>query len=199
VDSTTLLSDTLAALGDSVNVDSIRAAKAADQFGIFHPASTGTGEEVVIENDRLQIGHQHPRRAPSVIRLKEYQTHNKTPLYLADPDSGNYEFRLLPGQPPGGHQHERPVLHRERWARTKCVFESPTTDPAKFLEITYQLDSTGYFMDTTCRAVGLENRGGPRNTVFNWTSLGLSNEKYRVGELQKSGVYYKYFSDDRNT
>src|SRR5690606_26679878 len=38
----------------------------------------------------------------------------------------------------------------------------------------------------------------PRNAVFNWSLTGLSNEKYRVGELQKCGVYYKYFNADRD-
>jgi YidC/Oxa1 family membrane protein insertase len=28
--------------------------------------------------------------------------------------------------------------------------------------------------------------------------LGLSNEKYRPAELQKCGIYFKYFNDDRD-
>jgi YidC/Oxa1 family membrane protein insertase len=195
VDSTTLLSDTLAALGDSVNVDSIRAAKAADQFGIFHPASTGTGEEVVLENDRLQIGISTKGARPTVIRLKEYSTHNKTPLYLADPDSGNYGFDFFLGN----RRVDTRDLYftSERSGTDQVRLRAATTDPAKFLEITYRLDSVTYFVHTTMRLVGVTDVD-PRDIAFQWQLTGLSNEKYRDGELQKSGVYYKYFSDDRN-
>lgn len=195
VDSTTLLSDTLAALGDSVNVDSIRAAKAADQFGIFHPASTGTGEEVVLENDRLQIGISTKGARPTVIRLKEYSTHNKTPLYLADPDSGNYGFDFFLGN----RRVDTRDLYftSERSGTDQVRLRAATTDPSKFLEITYRLDSVTYFVHTTMRLVGVTDVD-PRDIAFQWQLTGLSNEKYRDGELQKSGVYYKYFSDDRN-
>ena len=195
VDSTMLLSDTLAAMGDSVNIDSIRAAKAADQFGIFHPASTGTGEEVVLENERLQIGISTKGARPTVIRLKEYSTHNKTPLYLADPDSGSYGFDFFLGN----RRVDTRDLYftSERSGTDQVRLRAATTDPAKFLEITYRLDSVTYFVHTTMRLVGVTDVD-PRDIAFQWQLAGLSNEKYRDGELQKSGVYYKYFSDDRN-
>ncbi|MBK9626980.1 MAG: hypothetical protein IPO56_04530 [Flavobacteriales bacterium] len=45
--------------------------------------------------------------------------------------------------------------------------------------------------------VGMDDEVDARNTVFNWELVGFANEKYRTGELQKCGVYYKYFSDSR--
>jgi hypothetical protein len=137
---------------------------------------------VVIENDRLQMAHQHQGRAPTVIRLKEYSTHNKTPLYLADPDSGNYEFDFFLG-----NRTSAPTICTSRASvreRTKCVFTAATTDPAKFLRDHLPLDSVTYFMDTTS-VVGVDRCGPTQHRLPTGSSPAFSNEKYRDGELQK--------------
>lgn len=182
--------------GDTLNADSVRLALENQRFGIFQAAASGTAEEVVIENERLQVAINTHGAQPSVIRLKEYQTYHKTPLYLADPDSGNYEFRFFLGK----NDISTKDLHftAEKLGTTGVRLKAATTNPAKFLRITYQLDTTSYFMDVRAELVGLDNEVDASSTVFNWEVIGFSNEKYRDGELQKSGVYYKYFSADRD-
>ena len=182
--------------GDTLDTDSLRQVQQAQRFGIFTPASTGKAEEVVLENERLQVAISTYGARPSVIRLKEYQTHQKTPLYLADPDSGNYEFRFFLGN----LDISTKDLHFSAQQRgtTGVVLTAATTDPGKYLRITYQLDSTTYFMDVRAELVGLDGEVDARNAVFNWTLTGFSNEKFRTGELQKCGVYYKYFNADRD-
>jgi YidC/Oxa1 family membrane protein insertase len=182
--------------GDTLDQDSLRQVALVRRFGIFHPASTGTNEEVVIENDRLQIAIATHGARPSLIRLKEYRTHRKTPLYLADPDSGNFEFRFFLGNLDISTKdlHFKPEMQ----GTDGVTLIAATTDPGKYLRITYRLDSSNYFLDLRAELIGLETEVDARNTVFNWELVGLSNEKYRDGELQKSGVYYKYFNDDRN-
>jgi YidC/Oxa1 family membrane protein insertase len=80
-----------------VDADSLRNLALFKRFGVFAPAAEGSNEEVVIENERLQISISTHGARPSVIRLKEYTTYHKTPLLLADPDSGAYEFRFFAG------------------------------------------------------------------------------------------------------
>jgi YidC/Oxa1 family membrane protein insertase len=187
--------DTLLAGADSLNVDSLRQALAADKYGVFHPSSTGSVEEIVLENERMQIGISTKGARPTVMRLKEYSTYDKTPLLLADPDSGDYGYDFFLGN--------RKVDTRElyftpeRIGSTGLRLKAATSDPTKYVEITYTLDSSTYFMHTTMRLVGI-TEVDPRDIAFQWDLVGKSNEKYRDGELQKSGVYYKYFSDDRN-
>ena len=89
--------DTLLAGADSLNVDSLRQALAADKYGVFHPSSTGSVEEIVLENERMQIGISTKGARPTVMRLKEYSTYDKTPLLLADPDSGDYGYDFFLG------------------------------------------------------------------------------------------------------
>jgi len=181
--------------GDTLNADSVRQAEQNARYGIFHPSSQGTPEEIVIENKHLQVALSTHGAAPSVIRLKEYQTYHKTPLLLSDPDSGNYEFRFFLGN--ADISTKDLYFTAEKLGNDGVRLTAATTDPDKFLRITYQLDSANYFLDVRAELVGLENEVDVRKTVFNWELTGLSNEKFRDGELQKSGVYYKYFSDDR--
>ena len=189
------LDSTVVINGDTLDADSVRRSVKNQRFGIFHPASTGTVEEVVIENEELQVAISTHGGAPSVIRLKQYQTHNKTPLLLADPDSGNYEFRFFLGN--ADISTKDLYFTAEKRGTDGVLLKAATSDPGKYLQLTYQLDSTGFFMDVRAELVGLESEVDARNTVFNWDLVGFSNEKYRDGEMQKSGVYYKYFSDDR--
>lgn len=182
--------------GDTLDADSVRDAGQNQRFGIFHPAAQGSPQEIVIENERLQVAFSTHGAAPSVIRLKEYQTHEMTPLLLADPDSGNYEFRFFLGN--ADISTKDLFFTAEKLGTDGVRLKAGTSDPAKYLQITYQLDSNAYFMDVRAELIGLETEVDARNTVFNWEVVGLTNEKYRDGEMQKSGVYYKYFSDDRN-
>jgi YidC/Oxa1 family membrane protein insertase len=182
--------------GDTLDPDSVKNAAAAQRFGIFHPASTGANKEVIIENERLWVSLSTHGAKPSIIRLKGYKTYHGTPLLLADPDSGNYEFRFFLGNTDISTKD----LHFdvERIGSSGVRFNANSEVPGKSVQLTYILDTASYFMDVRCELVGLEAEVDARNVVFNWELVGLSNEKYRDGELQKSSVYYKYFSDDRN-
>ena len=73
-----------------------------------------------------------------------------------------------------------------------------TADPRKFLQITYRLDTVTYFMHVSAEFTGLKDAVDPRSLFFHWELSGLNNEKHLPGELQKCGVYYKYFNDNRD-
>ena len=181
---------------DTTLSDSLRNAVAQQRFGIFHTASEGKSEEVVIENERLQVSISTRGARPSVIRLKEYQTYQKTPLLLADPDSGAYEFKFFAK---GVDVSTRELFFTaERLGADGVRFKAATTDPGKYLQVTYQLDTASYFMDVKAEFVNLEAEVDPGNLFFRWELAGLNNEKYLPAEIQKCGVYYKYFSTDRD-
>jgi len=82
-----------ALVADSVNTDSILAAKQLDRFGIFGPTASGRNEVITIANENLQIAINTFGARPNVIRLKGYKTyHGRKPLLLSVPDSGAYEY-----------------------------------------------------------------------------------------------------------
>jgi YidC/Oxa1 family membrane protein insertase len=188
--------DTLrAAEGDSLNADSLHSVALQQRFGPFAPAAEGVPSTLEISNKDLHIGISTHGAHPVLMRLKEYVTHATQPLLLADPDSGLFEFDFFLGNLKLSTRdlHFIPEKLDDRSLRLRA----PTTDPGSYLEITYRLDSAGYFLHTQADLVGMGATLDPRRLVFRWDVAGLSNEKYRDGELRKSTVYYKYFNDDR--
>ncbi len=176
--------------------DSLRALTIDKRFGIFSPASTGTNQEVVIENDMLQVSISTHGAKPSVIRLKEYTTYHKTPLLLADPDSSTYEFRFFSGSQDISTSDL--YFTAEPIGKDAVRMTAATADPRKFLQITYRLDTVTYFMHVSAEFTGLKDAVDPRSLFFHWELSGLNNEKHLPAELQKCGVYYKYFNDNRD-
>ncbi|MBL7982222.1 MAG: membrane protein insertase YidC [Flavobacteriales bacterium] len=198
VQDTTTVRDTLSleATLESALADSVRNTMLAKRYGTFHPAAQGTDSEVVIENERLQVAIRTHGARPTVIRLKEYQTYRKTPLLLADPDSGTYEFRFFQGNLDLSTSDL--YFTAEQSSKDAVVLKAATTDPGTWLQITYRLDSAGYFMHVNTAFVGSGANVDVRSLFFRWELLGLHNEKHRETEQQKCGVYFKYFSDDRD-
>ena len=188
--------DSLLSVADAALEDSLRQNALSSKFGVFSAASEGTEEEIVLENERLQVSINTLGARPTVIRLKEYTTYRKTPLLLADPDSGVYEFKFFAGS--ADLSTRNLYFTTEKKTADGVVLKAATTDPAKFLRITYQLDSTSYFLKVNAQFVDLQAEVDPRSLLFRWELAGLNNEKYKPSEMQKCGVYYKYFSADRD-
>jgi len=181
---------------DTTQNDSLREVMALRRFSIFHPAGAGKAEEVVIENERLQVSISTHGARPSLIRLKEYQTYQRTPLLLADPDSGVYEFKFFVNDVDLSTTDL--FFTAERLGTDGVRLKAATVDPAKYLQLTYQLDTAGYFLDVKAEFVELEAEVDPGNLFFRWEIAGLNNEKHLPSEQQKCGVYFKYFSADRD-
>ncbi|MCW5900598.1 MAG: membrane protein insertase YidC [Flavobacteriales bacterium] len=188
--------DDLLSAADAWLADSLRNAAIKQRFGPFAPAAEGTGEMVTIENERLQVSISTHGARPVVMRLKEYSTYHGTPLFLADPDSGTYEFRFFAGNADISTRD----LHfqAERIGPDAVRLIAPTDADGRRLEVTYTLDSTTYFMDVRAAFTGLAGVVDVRSLFFRWDITGLNNEKHLPNELQKSSVYFKYFGDKRD-
>jgi YidC/Oxa1 family membrane protein insertase len=181
---------------DSLNRDSLAHAHRLDRFGIFAPAASGSNEVVTISNPHLQVAINTYGARPNVIRLKDYKTyHGHKPLLLAVPDSGTYEYNFFMGSRKLSTKDMN--FTAEKLGTTGVRLKAATSDPAKYIQITYQLDSADWFMGVTAELVGLPEVD-PRNVMFHWNLTGFHNEKHRPTELQHSTVYYKYLTDDRN-
>ncbi len=183
-------------LRDSVNVDSLRDLALVQRYGIFHPAVSGPTEQVLIENDKLQIGINTHGGRPEVIRLKDYRTYAGQPLLLQDPDTGSYAYRFFLGN----LDLSTADLHftpRQLGPGT-VQLKAATTDPNKYLLLTYSLDSSGHFLHTDLKLVGLEQEVDPASLFFQWDLYGQPQEKHLPSQRQKSSIYFKYFNDDRD-
>jgi YidC/Oxa1 family membrane protein insertase len=185
-----------ALVADSVNTDSILAAKQLDRFGIFGPTASGRNEVITIANENLQVAINTFGARPNVIRLKGYKTyHGRKPLLLSVPDSGAYEYNFFMGNRKISTKDMN--FAAEKIGTTGVKLTAATTDPSKYFRITYQLDSATWFMNVTAELVGLPEVD-PRNVMFHWNLTGYHNEKHRPTEEHQCTVYYKYLNDDRD-
>jgi YidC/Oxa1 family membrane protein insertase len=175
--------------------DSLVAAKLAERYGLFSPAAKGRNQVVTIANRNLQVAINTFGARPNVIRLKDYKTYHGKPLLLAVPDSGNYEFNFFLGNLKLSSKDLN--FSATPLDSTGVRLVAPTTDPARYLAITYRLDSASWFMDVTAELVGLP-QVDPRNVMFHWNLIGFHNEKHLPTEDAKCTVYYKYLTEDRN-
>lgn len=181
---------------DSINQDSVRNAHLHGRFGIFAPTATGSNEVIVIENEHLQVAINSFGARPNVIRLKDYKTyHGHKPLLLSAPDSGTYEYNFFLGNLRLSTKDMN--FTAEKLGETRVRLKAATTDPRKYIQITYQLDSASWFMHTTAELVGLPEVD-PRNVMFHWNLTGFHNEKHRPTEERSCTVYYKYLTSDRD-
>ncbi|MBK9146678.1 MAG: membrane protein insertase YidC [Flavobacteriales bacterium] len=188
--------DTAISPEDRALVDSLRHAGLSKRFGLFAPASEGVAEEVAIANDRLQVSFSTKGARPTVMVLKEYRTYAQSPLLLADPDSGRYAFTFRADQ--GDISTEDLYFRVEKIDEDAVRFIAPTSSAGKELRITYRLDSASYFLHTDLAFEGMRDLVDPAFFQFNWEIAGRSNEKHQPSEAQKCGIYYKYFTDDRD-
>ncbi|HRH37512.1 MAG TPA: membrane protein insertase YidC, partial [Flavobacteriales bacterium] len=193
-DTTTI--DPLIAAADSALADSLQKSALARRFSMFEPAAQGVGEELVIANNRLQVSINTHGARPTLMLLKKYQTYRKKPLILADPDSGRYDLTFRVGNLDISTQDLYFTV--EKKDSNAVVLRAATSDPAKFLRVSYALDSTSYFMHTKAEFVKMAEEVDARNFAFHWDLVGLNNEKYKPAEEQKCGVYFKYFNDKRS-
>ncbi|MBS1944178.1 MAG: membrane protein insertase YidC [Bacteroidetes bacterium] len=186
--------DTAAA--DTLHADSLRSARAQGRLGIFAPTANGANEVVVIENKNLQVAINTFGARPNVIRLKDYKTYwGRKPLLLAVPDSGVYEYNFFLGNLRLSTRDMN--FTARKLGSTGVQLRAATTDPGKYLQITYQLDSASWFMHATAELVGLPEVD-PRNVMFHWNLTGFHNEKHRPTEEHKCTVFYKYLNADRD-
>jgi YidC/Oxa1 family membrane protein insertase len=192
----TSTADSAVATADQALADSLQRAALAQQFSLFQPAAQGTGQQVVLANKRLQVGINTHGAKPSMMLLKEYKTYRKKPLILADPDSGAYEFVFRVGN--RDISTADLYFNVEKADSNAVVLQAPTSEPGKFLRVTYALDSASYFLNAKAEWVDLAETVDARNIFFRWNLAGLNNEKHQPTEQQKCGVYYKYFNDDRS-
>jgi YidC/Oxa1 family membrane protein insertase len=184
------------AAADTLDPDSLQRMELQRRFGLFSPAAEGSEETFTLENDDLEIIFSSKGAWPRTMRLKKYKTFRQTPLLLSDPDSGLYGFRFYTGNK---DIHTADLHFRaERTGAHAVRFTAPTEDPAKALVIDYALDSAGHFLHTSARFIGMAGDVDARSLLFHWRLTGRNNEKHLPNELQKCGLYFKYFNDDRD-
>lgn len=195
-DSTVIKSDTISAV---IQSDSLKNQLAQEKYGVFSAASQGSASDVVIEGKLVKYTFSsHGGMLKSAI-LKEYKTYQQKPLEMLNPLENNYNIQFF---------YQRRVLNTKDFyfevveqKEKSLVFRLKTTDPSKYIDLTYALDSTSeYMLQMAVSVYGMEDMLRENNGELSFESqlLALSKEKNLENEKNTSTVYFKYSGEDRD-
>lgn len=180
----------------TASADSLALLAKERKYGLFHPATEGTVEEVTLENDKLQVSFSTHGAHPNRMRLKDYRTYAGGPLLLSDPERSKYEYRFFIGNKEVSTNDLFFTVEKKDSLMVR--FKAPTDDAGKWIAITYRLDTLGHFLHSELELVNLKDEVNPSKLTFNWELTGNNNEKYLPAQRDKSSVFYKYVHADRD-
>jgi len=163
---------------------------------LLNVASQGEGEVVTLQNDKLEIAFTTRGAQPLSVRVKEYQTYSKEPLYLLPEgkselgfvvyaptavDTRKFNFRYIP----------------EASTDSTVVMRLPFSNGG-YIEQTYTLLKDSYSVNQVLSFVGMENLI-PRNVGsidVDFEAIIPRMEKGYKNESQYSRLNY-FFPDDK--
>ncbi len=191
-----------------VLTDSARIADSANnanserqKYGIFYTSHTGTGNDIVIENDLLKATVSAKGGKISSVELKKFKTSAGTPLILFKPEDTHFGL----------------VLNAySSFSSTDSLYFSPlgtlvtqgdssiltmqlnTADPGKYLQYIYTLKKGSYLVGFQVKTVGLQNIIPPnaQEISLEWSMIAPTQESDMTKQRRAATIYYKFRGSD---
>lgn len=174
--------------------DSAKAVMLASQYKDFAPASKGTQEFFVIENEKIKATINSKGAYISKLELKEHHRSGKTePLVLFEGDSARFTIALMAFS-------ERKKFFTNEFYFTKV---SATTNQIKlrlqtasansYIDFSYALKPNDYIVDADIAFVGMDKiiTSNEDQLQLLWGMNYPSQEKYISKEKQVATIHYK--------
>ncbi|MCB0761804.1 MAG: membrane protein insertase YidC [Flavobacteriales bacterium] len=180
----------------------------AEKYGIFGPSANGEEQIVVLENNKIKAelstkgGWFH--QATLVDGYKTYW--DSIPIQLWDKDKSEMymsfvqlgkgihktsEFYFQPSSQHVTVSGDQPGI---------LTMRLNTSNPSRYLEMTYSLAPDSYEVVTSVNFVGLEQFVdlSSDTPLFTWEALGLRHEKGITEEQRHSSVFFREMGEDRD-
>ena len=173
---------------DSLRADTLHKTAAA---GEFSNAALGKEEITVVENDLVKIGFTNKGGQPAYVQLKKFQSHDSTPVTLANTDFDRLSYRINTGTNATAETAE-------------LFFTASTVEKGQdgSQQITYTLsDSTGrsvkhafvlpandYMVNWTIYLDQVPQLLSKNTVDFTWQVKARQQEKDVVGERRESQI-----------
>ncbi|MFT4662468.1 MAG: YidC/Oxa1 family membrane protein insertase [Patiriisocius sp.] len=191
---------------DSIRLK-IKQENLSKEHGVFYGA-VANGEElepIVIENDKVTAYINPVGGRIEKVVLKEYNTWTGTPLVLMD-ERSEMSF-LLPFGNSGYLDTEKYKFDAQGGGfsvtegnNKSLKLRLNSDDPDKYIEYTYAMEGGDYEVDFSIEVHNLEDEIDLRRNdlIYKWNLIGLTNEKSKTFEKQKSSIFYKYVDEERD-
>lgn len=170
----------------------VDSAKLNTEYGVFLPASTGTEQDVVLENEVAKFTFSNKGGTPKEVELKLFKTFDKKPLYLKkgsfnriglkipvnDKDLNTSDLYFTGGQVTKGDNSQT------------ITYRLNTLDPNKYIEYVYTLSTGSYMMNFDVRVVGMQDiiKG---NLALQWNAQFDKQEQDMQNERMNNQVHYR--------
>jgi YidC/Oxa1 family membrane protein insertase len=178
-----------------------------DRYGIFASSASGKEQRIEMLNNKMRLVFS--TRGGMIREVKLLDGHvrywDKQPVLLWD-DTLSYMGLNFQYPGVGSFQTNQFVFEpsSDRVDATKqtqeLVMRMRTLDPAKYLELIYEITPDDYAVKCKINWVGMgdviASSGSP--VKFEWNIAGLANEKGIAAERSKSSVYFKPVNNDRD-
>lgn len=200
-----------ATLPDSVLRDSSylaqRAAEMASKFGVFSAASQGSSKKVVLENDKIRAELNTQGGMFHGVTLKDGYLRYSDKTAIEFWDDSLSSMKLLWNLEGKGEMRSSDFFFQPSAERVDASVQAGqltmrlnTSDPQKYVELVYTLKPGDYAVNCAVRVVGLERELAlsTQSLVFDWTAMGLANEKGIQAERGKSSIYFRELEEDRD-
>ncbi len=180
---------------DQKKADTLLAARAAEQYGIFASAATGTNEFVTIENEVLKMTLSTKGGRPYSVELKKYKTFGRDPVVLFDGDSTQFGISFF--------EQNRPILTNDLYFVPSEVTDSSATmrlsvSDSRYIEYRYSLKPEDYMVNFSIKLAGMKDIGTlhDHNSLdLNWGIYIPQLEQEKKYENQYTSLYYRHHQE----
>ncbi|NNC84306.1 MAG: membrane protein insertase YidC, partial [Flavobacteriales bacterium] len=174
------------------------------RFGLFAPSSEGSDDEFRVETDLYIATFQSKGGQIKSLELKEYKTYDQAPLILFDEEAElEYIFQLHSGQLISTSDlyfspQDLPRSTLEDGSTT-LIMRASSSDPSKYVDISYDLTAGSYEVDVAVDLVGMADVVDLKRNdiVLNWEMVAQVKEKSKEREMERSGIFYRYKDEQR--
>lgn len=181
--------------------------KLEGEYGIFHPAASGSKEYTTLENDKLIVTFNNVGGRIANVKLKEYQSYKDyiedentiEPLLLFEEHTSNQSLTI---SNKGKKIETKNLIFQGSINKGDdsqvLTYIAPTADANKYLQYTYTIKDGSYDVDFQINYVNLQADINLAETELNWQIAGLTTEKLASDQRRMSCVMYRYDDEKRD-
>ncbi len=182
--------------------DSSLNATLTQRYGDFATAAKGEAKTYTIENDFFVALISSKGGRIISVRLKDYTTYNKKPLYLFGPDSSAFGLDLITDKTQFNtdelyFEAEGGSFHVKGEKQESISFHLKAGN-GRSISYLYKLKGNDHMMDCNIRMVGMDNVIPKNQSLLDlkWSMNSFSLEKTVKNQRDASTTYFKYPEED---
>ncbi len=184
-------------LNEDTMSDSAKNALGQLKYGDFYPSTSGTENDIVLENNKIKVTISTKGAAIKSVEIKDYKTHDGQPLYVWRDDVENTFGLDFFAQNKALNSSDL-YFECDNSQTNKAIFKAKTANENQWLEFAYDLKDDSYLMDFTISFHNLNDIINRNSSYIDltWDQYLPILERGNDWENQNAGLYYRLDNGD---